>query len=47
MKELKYAIKQQLRTNEQTAEIFNDIMKILDENLGGFGSSSLLLLFSP
>lgn len=47
MKELEDLIYHQLMSNEQTKIVFEDILKILDENLGGFSSSSMLLLFSP
>jgi len=46
MKELEKAILPQLKSNEETKIIFSDILKILDENLGGFGIGSMLLLFS-
>ena len=46
MKELEKAIYPQLKSDEETKIIFNDILQILDENLGGFKSSSMLLLFS-
>lgn len=46
MKDLQYAIKPSLKSDEKTKILFSEIMKILDENLGGFGGSSMLLLFS-
>lgn len=46
MKELEEAIYPQLESDEETKIIFTDILQILDENLEGFKSSSLLLLFS-
>ncbi|MCW8962116.1 MAG: hypothetical protein OQK29_11170 [Ignavibacteriaceae bacterium] len=46
MKELEKAIDPLLKSNEETKTIFTDILQILDENLGGFKSSSMLLLFS-
>ena len=45
MKELEEAIRPQLRDSEETRMIFTDILKILDENLGGFGGGAMLLLF--
>ena len=46
MKELQEAIKPQLKSDEATQLIFSEILKILDENLGGFDGSTMLLLFS-
>lgn len=45
MKELEEAIQPQLSSDESTRIIFKDILKILDENLGGFNAGAMLLLF--
>ena len=45
IKGLEEAIKPQLESDENTREVFKDILKILDENLGGFSGSEMLLLF--
>jgi predicted nucleic acid-binding Zn-ribbon protein len=45
MKELEKAIGPQLESDETTRVIFSDILKILDESLGGFNAGAMLLLF--
>ena len=45
MKELRQAIYPQLQSDENTKVIFNDILKILDENLGGFSTAAKMLFF--